>query len=287
MKRKQLLKQTLLAAVLAVALQAEAGRIYYAGNYMQPNIWAWTGTTNVYPSWPGQAMSVLPGETYYGRPVWYVDIDWNICPDSVIFNDNGGAQTMNLKVPGYDYMFNGTAWMPYSTTKSWYVICDLDGGPLWNYYPLQGTGSTLSCSLNLNAGREYYFKLASLVGASEANFSCGSTLTRTTCMYVDFSTDGANAALATTIAGTYVFEFDTVEKRLTVTYPDALPLSDIYSTSVPGQNGDVLIQAYYWAHEGNDSTRWTPFGGIQWTDLNAQARNWASTSTWCGSHRQP
>lgn len=271
MNRKQLLKLTLLGAVLAVALQVEAGRIYYAGNYGNPNIWAWTGTSNVYPSWPGQTMTVLENELYYGRPVYYTDINWTDCPDSVIFNNNGGEQTISLHIPGYNYMFNGTAWMPFTTEKSWYVFGDLDGGLIWNYYQLQGTGSTLTCTINLLAGKEYYFKLASLKGASESNYSAGVALTRTTCTNVDFSTDGPNAALATTIAGTYVFTFDTLEKKLSVTYPDALAPEAINTTSVPAECGDVLIQAYYWAHEENDSTRWIPYGGIQWTDLNAQA----------------
>ena len=269
MKRKHLLVLT--AVVLLGAAQALAGRIYYAGNYATPYLWAWTGTSNVYPSWPGQAMNVLPDETYYGRPVYYLDLDWTICPDSCIFNNNGGEQTVSLAVPGYNYMFNGTAWMPYATTKAWYVFGDLDGGLLWNYYQLQGSDSVLTCTVNLNAGREYYFKIASLVGAQEANYSCGSTLTRTTCWDADFSADGANAALATTIAGNYVFTFDTIHKTLSVTYPDAIAPENVYQTSVPAENGDVLLQAYYWAHEGNDSTRWIPFGGIQWTDLNAQA----------------
>ena len=269
--KKNLLKLTVLVAMLGLTLQAEAGRIYYAGNYTTPHIWAWTGTSNVYPSWPGQVMNQLPDQSYYGRPVYYVDIDWAICPDSVIFNNNAGTQTISLHVPGYDYMFNGTAWMPFTTEKSWYVFGDLDGGLIWNYYHLQGSDSILSCTLSLNAGSEYYFKIASLLGASEANYSCGCTMTRTTCAGVDFSTDGANAALATTISGNYVFTFDTVHKTLSVTYPNALAPEAVHSTAVPAECGDVLIQAYYWAHVENDSTPWTPFGGIQWTDLNQQA----------------
>ena len=270
MKRNLLLTLTILGLLLT-ATQTRAGRIYYAGNYTAPYLWAWTGTSNVFAQWPGAQMNVFPDENYWGRPVYYVDMDWSICPDSCIFNNNGGEQTVNLAVPGYDYMFTGTSWLRYDTAKSWYVLGDLDGGLLWNYYQLQGSGNTLTCTVSLNAGREYYFKIASLQGASEANFSCGSTLTRTTCQGLDFSTDGANAALATTIAGNYVFTFDTLQKTLSVTYPDALAPEAIYPTSVPAENGDVLLQAYYWAHEGNDSIPWTPFGGIQWTDLNAQA----------------
>ena len=270
MKRNLLLTLTLLGLLLT-ATQTRAGRIYYAGNYTTPYLWAWTGTSNVFGQWPGAQMNVLPDENYWGRPVYFIDLDWTICPDSCIFNNNGGEQTVNLAVPGYDYMFTGTSWLRYDTAKTWYVLGDLDGGLLWNYYQLQGSGNTLTCTVSLNAGREYYFKIASLQGASEANFSCGSTLTRTTCQGLDFSTDGANAALATTIAGNYVFTFDTLLKTLSVTYPDALAPEAIYPTSVPAENGDVLLQAYYWAHEGNDSIPWTPFGGIQWTDLNAQA----------------
>jgi len=272
--KKSLLALTAMVLLLMNAARVEAnGRIYFAGNLATPYIWAWTGTNNVYPAWPGQAMNQLPDQTYYGRPVYYVDIeDYNHnCPDSCIFSDNGNNQTVNLAVPGYDYMFNGTAWMPFATTQSWYVFGDLNGGILWDYHQLQGSGSTLSCTLNLNAGREYYFKIASLLGAAEANYSCGCTMTRTTCKDADFSVDGANAALATTISGNYVFTFDTIQKTLSVTYPDALTPEQVYSTSVPAECGDVLIQAYYWAHVENDSTPWTPFGGIQWTDLNQQA----------------
>ena len=94
MTRKHLLRMTTLWAMFFMVTQAFAmGRIYYAGTYSAPYIWAWTGNTNVYAAWPGQAMTLLPDQTYYGRPVFYIDIeDQNHnCPDSVIFNDNGGA----------------------------------------------------------------------------------------------------------------------------------------------------------------------------------------------------
>ncbi len=252
-----------------------AGRIYYAGTYDNPYVWAWSDSTNIYNAFPGKAMHELEGETYYNRPVYYMSLeDHNgLCPDSVIFADGtNGQQTITLAVPGYDYMFNGTAWMPRTTEKKWYVFGDLDGSVIWSYHELQGAeNNTMSCTLTLAAGREYYFKISSLNGMSESNLSSGTTLTRTTFAGADFSTDGENAALATTIAGNYTFTFDTVAKTLSVTYPDALSDAQINTTSVPAENGDVLIQAYYWAHVDNDSTPWTPYGAIQWTDLNAEA----------------
>lgn len=36
-------------------------------------------------------------------------------------------------------------------------------------------------------------------------------------------------------------------------------------------NPDVMIQAYYWAHEGNTSTPWTPYGEVYWSSLNQEA----------------
>ena len=162
--------------------------------------------------------------------------------------------------------------MPYTSEKSWYVYGDLAGGLLWDYYQLQGADNVLTCTVTLAAGKEYYFKISRILGAAESCFSSGSTMTRTTCTGADFTTDGENAALATTIAGNYVFTFDTLAKTLSVTYPDALAPEAINATSVPAENGDVMIQAYYWAHVDNTEEPWTSeFGPIQWTDLNAQA----------------
>ena len=257
--------------MLLFAMQAMAsGRIYYAGTLSTPYIWAWTGDQNVYQSWPGQPMTKLPDAYYYGRTIYYVDIDGD-CPANAIFSSNGSDQTANLDIPGYEYVYTGSSWMPYTHAQAWFLYGDFEDPFVWHYSAMQGAGDQLQVTLSLAAGREYYFKVASIEGVSESLFSCGTTLTRTTCAGADFSADGANAALATTIAGNYVFTFDTQSKTLSVTYPDALPAEAVNSTAVPAENEDVLIQAYYWAHDGNTATPWTPYGGIQWTDLNAQA----------------
>lgn len=80
--------------------------------------------------------------------------------------------------------------------------------------------------------------------------------------------------LATTIAGTYTF---TIELRaegrryLSVNYPEGLPRSgEMDGTAVKANNPDIMIQAFYWAHDGNTATDYTPFGSVKWADLDGK-----------------
>ena len=162
-------------------------------------------------------------------------------------------------------------FMSMQVFADWSVYGQLEGDTDWTDHVMTENGSSCSLTVSLAAGREYYFKVKHSEGGNETWFSYGTAITRTTAKDVDFSSDNANSALATTVQGNYIFTLNTDRMSLSVTYPDALAPEAIYSTSVPSENGDVMIQAYYWAHEENTSTPWTPYGGVQWTDLDAQA----------------
>ena len=163
-------------------------------------------------------------------------------------------------------------FMPAQAFADWSVYGQLEGDADWTDHLMTETGNTCTLTVSLAAGREYYFKVKHIEGGNDSWYSCGFAITRTTATDVDFSTNvNENSALATTKQGNYTFTLNTTGMLLSVTYPDALAPEAINSTSVPSENGDVMIQAYYWAHVDNTSTPWTPYGGIQWTDLNTQA----------------
>ncbi|MBR4562880.1 MAG: starch-binding protein [Paludibacteraceae bacterium] len=271
-------KIALVAALLFMVAHAFAGgRIYYAGGFSDPCIWAWyDGGPNVYNDWPGCHMNNLP-LLYDNKTVYYVDIDGN-CPQNIIFSDNGNNQTQteNLVVPAYDYLFTGSAWVSYSVPNGefWTLSGQLGDDAGWTDHFTTTDGVNQTCTLTLAAGKEYYFKMRHINGNTETWYTFPHAITRTTFQDVAFSVSVGmddNTAIATTIAGEYIFNYNTESNTLTITYPDALAESEINSTAVPAENEAVLIQAYYWAHEGNTATRWIPYGSIQWHDLNAQA----------------
>lgn len=279
MKKNSLFRKIALMAVLffiTVSAFAGGGRIYYAGGaFTSPYLWAWSDENNVYNAWPGEEMTSLPVK-FNGNVVFYADIpdNWTLCPANVMFSNNGSCETNALDIPGFNYLYTDVSWEPYTypTGAFWSLSGQLGAETGWTDHFMNLSDGVATCTLSLAAGKEYYFKLKYVDGTNESWYSCGSTMTRTTYKNANFTTDADNAAIATTIAGNYVFSFNTSTRELTITYPDALAESEINATAVPAENEAVMIQAYYWAHEGNTATPWTSeFGPIQWTDLNAQA----------------
>ena len=278
MKQKFFFRKIALLAVLMMETAEifAGGRIYYAGDYSTPYIWAWSGDSHVYDNWPGQQMTAL-GELFYGKNIYYVEItSWYLNPAQAIFSENGSDnnKTTDLNIPGWGYLYDGYSWVayPYSGGDGWFISGQLkdEASAFDHKMTVEGNIATYSCTLA--AGKEYWFKVKHLDNGTKSLYSSASTLNQTTASDVDFSTslDG-NAALATKKEGTYTFSLNLSTMHLTVTYPNALAPEQIYSTSVPAENEDVLIQAYYWAHEENSATEWTPYGSIHWTDLTAQA----------------
>lgn len=89
-----------------------ACRIYYAGDYATPYIWAWeTGGVNYTGgNWPGQPM-VQASETFEGQPLWYYEFQ-DVLPTNVIFSNHGNPQTADLTTVGCDYVYTGSTWKP-------------------------------------------------------------------------------------------------------------------------------------------------------------------------------
>lgn len=133
----------------------------------------------------------------------------------------------------------------------------------------------------LEAGKEYQFKLHTPgePGTWYTNCSSASDLNVMNATnnldwpFNHTAGDAANTRLATTIAGTYTFTLTIGEggnRYLSVTYPTLPRQSEMYANAVKEANTDVMIQAFYWAHDGNTSTDYTPFGSVKWADLDGQ-----------------
>ena len=272
-------KIALLAALLVLTAQAFAGgRIYYAGGIPNTHAWLWSGDAHVFDVWPGQTMQTTTLQ-YGGHTVSYVDVTtWELAPANAIFN-NGTDQdkTGTLDIPGYNSLYpgTGTEWVAYSipTGEYWTLSGQLGNDAGWTDHFMTQDGVNQVCTLALAAGKEYYFKMRH-VANTDTWYTKTEALTRTTCKDVVLAVSTGiddNTAIATTIAGDYIFSYNTTTNALTISYPDALAESEINTTAVPAENEAVLIQAYYWAHVNNEATRWIPFGSIQWHDLDLQA----------------
>ena len=83
--------------------------------------------------------------------------------------------------------------------------------------------------------------------------------------------DASNCRIATTIGGDYEFIFNTSSKRLSIVYPYNPKQAKLYETAVSSQNPDVMLQAFYWAHEGNTPTPYTEYGDVTWGKLAEEA----------------
>lgn len=282
MKKNLVLKKIALAVILYItAIPAFAGgRIYFSwtdDTNPAPYVWAWSGegtnVNNVYDTWPGKQMDVFNME-YYGKHVYYVEFE-NSCPEYVIFSNKGSDATTTINTEGYNKLYDqyGSIWVDCVSpaTPTWYIYGQLKDDADWTDHTMTSSGDNVSYTCTLDAGKEYYLKVKYQDSAITRWYSSSSMISRSTCYDVDFSADRNNAMLVTSKGGTYTFTLDPTTMKLSVTYPDALAVSAINSTCVPSENPDVMIQAYYWAHVDNDSTRWIPFGGVQWTDLTSQA----------------
>lgn len=128
--------------------------------------------------------------------------------------------------------------------------------------------------LVLDAGREYQFKLYQ----PDANLYMGNDglMTQAHCTGWGLSATAGNIGIATTIAGTYHFEYNISSMALTVTYPEKEGAT-LYGSAVRDENTDVMIQAYYWTHgkdaDGNDdgSLLHLGYGEVDWKSLNDEA----------------
>lgn len=133
-----------------------------------------------------------------------------------------------------------------------------------------GAENTVYASLTLAGGKEYKFKIRK--GENEAWYSADGLMTRVSHENWGFSSsEGANCLLMTSIAGSYEFALDTNAMTLTVIYPENDKQATLYDSPVKDNNPDVMLQAFYWAHEGNTANDYTAFGDVKWAALNTEA----------------
>ncbi|MBO4665601.1 MAG: hypothetical protein J5612_01870, partial [Paludibacteraceae bacterium] len=133
-----------------------------------------------------------------------------------------------------------------------------------------GAANTVYATVALEAGKEYAFKIYKSDG--DAWFGNSGTMTQVHCMEWGFSTsEGSNCAIMATIKGNYEFAWNTSSNRLSVVYPYNPKQAQLYKNAVPEKNGDVMIQAFYWAHVGNTGTPYKEYGSVDWSDLKNEA----------------
>lgn len=130
-------------------------------------------------------------------------------------------------------------------------------------------GELVYDSIYLDAGREYQFKVYNSAGSKW--YGNTGIMTQAHCTQWTFTEHTDNCTLATTIAGWYKFTLNKSSISLNVTFPENPKQATMYNSPVKDNNTDVMIQAFYWAHNGNTSTEYTAFGDVKWAKLNNEA----------------
>ncbi len=131
-----------------------------------------------------------------------------------------------------------------------------------------GAANTIYAVATLkDAGREYEFKLYN----NGTWYGNDGLMTQAHCTDWTVSSSAGNCKIMATIAGNYEFAYNTSTKKVTVTYPYNPKQATLYKSAVQDKNGDVMIQAFYWAHEGSTSTPYTQYGDVTWKSLLQEA----------------
>ena len=166
---------------------------------------------------------------------------------------NGCTMTMTIKDGGGV----PNKWHLRGTFNNWDLSTEL-----------KGSGEELSATLALEAGKEYEFKV---FYGSDWYGNDGLMTQYHHTGWVFSTSQGANCRLATNIKGNYTFTLNTSTKAVSVTYPTNPKQAKGYDTAVPENNPDVMIQAFYWAHEGSSATPYTAYGDVNWSSLIAES----------------
>jgi len=145
-------------------------------------------------------------------------------------------------------------------------------GPTKMEAKTDGAENTLYATLTLEPGKEYEFK----INCDSEWYGNGGTMTRAHCTNWTMSTADGNCRIATTIKGDYEFAFNTSSKTLSVVYPYNPKQATLYETAVPDRNPDVMLQAFYWAHDGNTAIPYTEYGDVSWEKLGEEASELAA-----------
>ncbi len=114
----------------------------------------------------------------------------------------------------------------------------------WHDYFSEHTGSSNSylSTATLEANKTYEFKMVSYGAWYGANI----TVTENNCVDIQLTDPGDNAKITTTVAGDYVFSFDSVTHKLTVIYPESPFEATVYATAInsPVAQGTPIIVNY-------------------------------------------
>lgn len=159
------------------------------------------------------------------------------------------------------------------TATDWWLKGDFNDWAGDNFKTRQnGAENTVYATVTLPAGKELEFK----INNGDAWYSNDGTMTQLHReAWVFSATVSTNCKLVTTIKGDYEFAFNTSDNTLTITYPVNSKQARLYESPVRSNNPDVMLQAFYWAHEGNTSTPYTAFGDVNWSTLADEAADLA------------
>lgn len=196
-----------------------------------------------------------------------------VCPGNWSKTDTGGSGGGGGESGGGES--GGGGGEPTQDPTKWFLKGTFNG---WKAETeLVGTTEVLTATLNLEAGKEYEFKI------NKGDDWYGNDGTMTQAHHTDWgfaikdggNNDMPNCKLATNIAGEYVFAFNSTTKVVSVTYPNNPKQAELYASAIRDENSDVLLQSFYWAHEGSSATPFTTFGDVTWSKLAAEAEDLA------------
>lgn len=185
-------------------------------------------------------VKVLPSENnWHGNNGTYTvansGTDWQM--------GTGDGYTNNLKVTvsvegDYVFRWNSSTYnlsITYPTVNQLqiYSASPADATNTQNF-DWEGSGTTLTKSLNLNAETTYQFKVVN------NSVHLGNTGTMTATNHSNWTMSSSvsnNCQIATTVAGTYTFSFNTSTNKLTVTYPTIPAMTGTlsFASSQPGK----------------------------------------------------
>ena len=231
-------------------------------------------------------VSSLPANTsyqfkLYNNGEWYGNNGTMVADNHTgwTFSSTEGNCTITTSAAGdYEFALNTTTMTlsvtyPTSTITEtdtdWWLKGDFNDWAGDNFKTRQGGDeNTVYATVTLPAGKELEFK----INNGTSWYSNDGTMTQLHREAWSFSTSvSTNCKLVTTIQGDYEFAYNTSANTLTVTYPTNPNQARLYESPVRSNNPDVMLQAFYWAHEGNTATPYTAYGDVNWSTLADEA----------------
>ena len=287
MKRTILLG--LCSLLMGLALNAETTRIYCKmsqswwktdGAAVGAHVWGTGGST----TWPGSRMTAVYGET----DLWYTDVDLAKYQSIIFVRVNGsgavtdwGAKTKDLTLPtdGKNLFTITTSsavwgdpgcdgeWSTYSggsgATPVYHIAGEGFPGLSWNEGShVQLTDNQIAFT-NLPAGT-YKFKITD--GTWSYNLGYGAV--DASCSTAGYS-DDADGNVVIVLLSTGDITIRVADAKICVTIVGET--QQLYSSAVPSQCTDVMMQAFYNESYDPNSPGVSTYGDTKWSTLLAQA----------------